>query len=74
MKIVLDDITSAEDLYPYTSTRSMVDIRVGILTIREKWEHIAGEKIQTTTELSALPGDAIKVPGNLIPHPGLIKS
>ncbi len=74
MKILLDDITGSDNLYPFTATRSMVDIRLGILTIREKWEHMLDEKIHTISELKDLPKDAIVLPGNIIPHPELIKS
>ena len=31
-----------DDLYPFTLTRKVQDIRVGILTIREKWEKALG--------------------------------
>ncbi|HEY8387861.1 MAG TPA: putative sugar nucleotidyl transferase, partial [Parasegetibacter sp.] len=31
-----------QHLYPFTYIRQMVDIRVGILTIREKWEKLLG--------------------------------
>ena len=51
MKIILDDIACKEDLYPFTLTRSVADIRVGILTIREKWEALLGKKINTLSEL-----------------------
>jgi hypothetical protein len=27
-----------EKLYPFTETRNLLDIRVGILTLREKWQ------------------------------------
>ncbi|MEO6723071.1 MAG: putative sugar nucleotidyl transferase [Ferruginibacter sp.] len=37
MAIIFDDIAGAESLYPFTATRSAADIRIGILTIREKW-------------------------------------
>ena len=43
MKILLDDISVKEDLYPLQHTRSVADIRVGILTIREKWEILSGK-------------------------------
>ena len=35
--ILTDDLVWAK-LLPYTYTRSVADIRVGILTIKEKWE------------------------------------
>ncbi len=38
MKIVLFDNKHRSDLLPLTFTRPQADIRVGIMTIREKWE------------------------------------
>lgn len=35
-----------EDLYPLTLTRPVADVRVGILTIREKWEHAGLSLVQ----------------------------
>ncbi len=37
MDIVFDDSLVKESLYPFTATRNAADIRIGILTIREKW-------------------------------------
>lgn len=37
MNIFLDDINVRHGLYPFTATRHTADIRIGILTIREKW-------------------------------------
>jgi hypothetical protein len=42
-KIVFtEEFCSPENLFPFTLTRQIQDIRVGILTIREKWEHYLG--------------------------------
>ncbi|MGC4036018.1 MAG: putative sugar nucleotidyl transferase [Chitinophagaceae bacterium] len=38
--IFTEEFCQPENLYPFTLTRQMQDIRVGILTIREKWETI----------------------------------
>lgn len=40
MKIIFDDTHVKESLWPLTATRNAADIRVGILTIKEKWELI----------------------------------
>ncbi|UEG49785.1 glucose-1-phosphate thymidylyltransferase [Ferruginibacter lapsinanis] len=37
MQIVFTDKNTGDSLYPFTATRSAADIRIGILTIREKW-------------------------------------
>lgn len=39
-----------ENLLPLTYTRSVADIRIGILTIREKWEHYLKATTSTLTE------------------------
>ncbi len=38
MKIIFDDSEVKESLWPLTATRNTADIRMGILTIREKWQ------------------------------------
>jgi UDP-N-acetylglucosamine diphosphorylase/glucosamine-1-phosphate N-acetyltransferase len=40
--IFTEEFCQPENLHPFTLTRQMQDIRVGILTIREKWELILG--------------------------------
>ncbi|MEP7144569.1 MAG: putative sugar nucleotidyl transferase [Ferruginibacter sp.] len=39
MKIILDDTKVKQSLYPFTATKHAADIRIGILTIREKWAY-----------------------------------
>jgi UDP-N-acetylglucosamine diphosphorylase/glucosamine-1-phosphate N-acetyltransferase len=36
--IVLEEALRSADLFPFSLTRPVLDIRVGILTLREKWE------------------------------------
>lgn len=50
MKIFLDDSQCREQLFPFTYTKHVADIRIGILTIREKWEKLTGEFIYTSIE------------------------
>src|SRR5215204_3292228 len=41
VKIVFtEEFCSPENLFPFTLTRQIQDIRTGILTIREKWEQL----------------------------------
>ena len=49
MNYILFD-ASRNSLLPLTYTRPVCDIRIGILTIREKWEKYLGEKTSTITE------------------------
>src|SRR5580692_6569977 len=55
-----DEATLADTLFPFTWTRSVLDIRVGILTLREKWERMG------------MPDLAPAVPRNVLPSPELI--
>lgn len=51
MNIILFDChTSRENLLPFTFTRPVADIRVGILTIREKWEALLKTTSYTLSE------------------------
>ena len=50
MNYILFDGTVRNALLPFTFTRPVADIRVGILTIREKWEFHLGTTTTTLTE------------------------
>ena len=50
MNYILFDGTVRENLLPFTFTRPVADIRIGILTIREKWETYLGYTTTTITE------------------------
>ncbi|WP_046744797.1 GlmU family protein [Kordia zhangzhouensis] len=50
MNYILFDGTVRNALLPFTFTRPVADIRVGILTIREKWELYLGGTTTTITE------------------------
>ena len=65
MKIFLDDSKCREQLFPFTHTRHVADIRVGILTIREKWEKLTGETIYTSIEDK--DNTALIINANIIP-------
>ena len=42
--ILSDDLENRMDLLPLTFTRPAGDLRVGILTIQDKWQKISGEQ------------------------------
>ncbi|MBN3034929.1 MAG: GlmU family protein [Bacteroidales bacterium] len=80
MNFILFDDQSRNNLLPLTYLRPVADIRFGIMTIREKWEHYLQAKTSTLTEsyLSARypleKGDQnILVNGSVCPTPGLVK-
>jgi len=50
MNYILFDGTVRNQLLPFTYTRPVADIRIGILTIREKWEKYLGFATTTVTE------------------------
>jgi UDP-N-acetylglucosamine diphosphorylase/glucosamine-1-phosphate N-acetyltransferase len=50
MNYILFDGPQRNGLLPFTFTRPVADIRVGILTIREKWENYLGYTTTTLTE------------------------
>ena len=50
MNYILFDGIVRDALLPFTFTRPVADIRVGILTIREKWEKCLGYTTTTVTE------------------------
>ena len=50
MNYILYDGTVRNGLLPFTYTRPVADIRIGILTIREKWEKYLGLTTTTLTE------------------------
>ncbi len=62
----LVDGSFADKFYPFSLTRSVADIRCGILTIREKWAYYF-------KNIHPLPDD-LSVPANVIPNHSLIRS
>lgn len=50
MNYILFDGSARIGLLPFTFTRPVADIRVGITTLREKWEHFLNAKTSTFTE------------------------
>ena len=50
MNFILFDGAYRQSLLPFTYTRPVADIRVGILTIREKWEFLLRVTTTTVTE------------------------
>lgn len=48
--ILFDDVQLRQQLLPFTFTRPIADIRLGIDTIREKWERFLGQEVSILTE------------------------
>ena len=76
MNILLDDLAFNESMYPFASVRSMVHIRIGILTLYEKWQLACPGRIFLTseTEVSDMRKDEMKrVPANIVPSKQFLK-
>lgn len=65
MKIFLDESGCSNKLVPLSLTRHVSDIRVGILTISQKWQLLTHAEIITDKNL--ITADAIAVDANIIP-------
>src|SRR5688572_20002423 len=48
--ILFDDSTIRGNLLPFTYSRPIADIRIGILTIREKWQLAIGNTVSVLTD------------------------
>src|SRR5688572_8991643 len=85
--IFTEEFCQPENLTPFTLTRQIQDIRVGILTIREKWERMLGlpsfdRKEDDYKDLDRSVGmDEIgksdvcfMIHGNVLPTPKLVKA
>jgi UDP-N-acetylglucosamine diphosphorylase/glucosamine-1-phosphate N-acetyltransferase len=80
-----EEFCQPENLYPFTLTRQIQDIRVGMLTIREKWEKALvlpsfDKKEDDYKDLSKArdlaeatsDGPCLLIHGNILPTPSLI--
>ncbi|MEO6406650.1 MAG: putative sugar nucleotidyl transferase [Ferruginibacter sp.] len=63
MIIFLDESESKPNLIPFSHTRHVADIRVGILTIREKWAYL----LPKASFINELQPGVIKIDACLIP-------
>lgn len=59
----LQEISCTKDLLPFTATRSVLDIRMGILSFREKWARLLGPDGFTLVHTLTTPA----LPANLLP-------
>lgn len=74
MNILLDDQGCKEKLFPFGQVKSVAHIRVGILTIFEKWQFYFPGKVFVVSE-SLNPEqnpDGITFPANLVPSQGFL--
>lgn len=85
--IFTEEFCQPENLYPFTLTRQIQDIRIGILTIREKWEYVLGltsfdrmeddyKDLERSIRLESIAADDVcfLIHGNILPTPKLVKT
>ena len=83
--IFTEEFCQPENLHPFTLTRQIQDIRVGILTIREKWEKMLGlpsfdkkeddyKDLDRSVNIDEAVGNGVcfMIHGNVLPTPNLI--
>ncbi len=77
--LLFDDPAIRGSLLPFTFTRPVADIRIGILKISEKWEKRTRSEVSFLTQdylqkkFSRKPGDALAVNGAWLPENGVEK-
>lgn len=74
MSVILFDNATRNSLFPLTRTRAIASLRMGILTVAERWEKLTGSQvcIHTDTYLqdmydTATPGEHIWIDASVIP-------
>jgi UDP-N-acetylglucosamine diphosphorylase/glucosamine-1-phosphate N-acetyltransferase len=81
--ILFDEALTRQQLLPFTFTRPVSGIRIGILTIKEKWEKISGQQTSVVTEeylskkypfVFSKKDDNIWINGSILPTPELYKA
>lgn len=84
--IFTEEYCKPENLHPFTFTRHMADMRIGILTIREKWERLLkipsfdqwnDNYLDTQNSIRIEPGmddsTCLLVHSNILPTPAIIR-
>jgi len=74
--VYLTDKEIRNQLYPFSRTRSVADIRIGILTIREKWQGLLKKEVIVVRDEEEVPDDddAIVFAANILPSRQFIES
>lgn len=80
MNIILFDTEARRSLFPLTLTRAVADIRMGILTIKERWEKITGATVFVLSDdylqslYETIPAnDYVFVDARIIPSPEVMQ-
>lgn len=67
MFIYLDDLTGSENLFPFGKIRSVAHIRIGMLTILEKWQFYFPDKVTLKSQSKAPANHYIELPAVSVP-------
>ena len=77
--VIIFDSVARNHLLPLTATRPMGELRLGILTIREKWEKLLHARVSYITQEYLqdkypihIESDNLILNGGLLPTPGLL--
>lgn len=76
MNILLDDLSFKDSLFPFCEVRSVCHIRMGIVTIFEKWQYFFPGKVFIASEKLIHDfdeKDCVKYPANFIPSFDFLK-
>jgi UDP-N-acetylglucosamine diphosphorylase/glucosamine-1-phosphate N-acetyltransferase len=77
--VLFDTVVNRTQLLPLSYTRSVADMRIGILTIKEKWERYFGQSVSILTEEYLQPkygalnhnAETLFIASNIVPTPQL---
>ncbi len=67
MGVVLFDEQIRANLFPFTETRHTANIRIGIFSIREKWERLTGSPVKLVLSGNDITEGEIGIPANILP-------
>lgn len=73
-QVFLTDKEIKDNLFPFTLTRSAADIRIGILTIREKWIHYSKNNITVSDGTDTIPENAAIFSASIVPSAEFVSS
>ena len=65
--VALNDKDITDDLFPFSLIRHVADIRIGILTIREKWEFLLGQPVSLVSDGKPVADHSLTFAANIVP-------
>ena len=72
--VALQEDGIKDDLYPFAMIRHASEIRVGILTIREKWEHTLNQPVTLLNQKMQSADNLLELPANMVPSKAIAAS